>query len=225
MTLSTDMTAPEQQTGKPQIDELADRQLRYEQRYFDCLNEIFTRLEDISKQNECSALHVSRVEELTALKETISALKLAHQADCNTLNMSRMEELAALTEIIRLRNLGIEQLQEELATFAETISALKLAHQADCNALRVSRMEELAAFTETIRLRNLGIEQLQEELSQQSFLMVNAQAELTYLRSRHPKERARRVIERFGFLITTLLPISWLRRGKRIMIKQLKFMN
>ena len=169
------MTAPEQQTGKPQIDELADRQLRYEQRYFDCLNEIFTRLEGISEQNECNALHVSRAEELAALTETINALKLVHQAECNALNLSRVEELAALTE--------------------------------------------------TIRLRNLGIEQLQEELSQQSFLMVNAQAELAYLLSRHPKARAKRVIERFGFLITSLLPISWLRRGRRILMSQLKFMN
>ena len=148
------MTALEQQTGKHQIDELADRQLRYEQRYFDCLNEIFTRLEGISEQNESIQLY-----------------------------------------------------------------------QEKCNPLHVSCVEELAALTETIRLRNLGIEQLQEELSQQSFLMVNAQAELAYLLSRHPKARAKRVIERFGFLITSLLPISWLRRGRRILMSQLKFMN
>ena len=198
------MTAPEQQTGKHQIDELADRQLRYEQRYFDCLNEIFTRLEGISEQNESIQLY---------------------QEKCNALHVSRVEELAALTETIRLRNLGIEQLQEELAALTETINALKLVHQAECNALNLSRVEELAALTETIRLRNLGIEQLQEELSQQSFLMVNAQAELAYLLSRHPKARAKRVIERFGFLITSLLPISWLRRGRRILMSQLKFMN
>ena len=177
------MTALEQQTGKHQIDELADRQLRYEQRYFDCLNEIFTRLEGISEQNESIQLY---------------------QEKCNPLHVSCVEELAALTE---------------------TINALKLVHQAECNALNLSRVEELAALTETIRLRNLGIEQLQEELSQQSFLMVNAQAELAYLLSRHPKARAKRVIERFGFLITSLLPISWLRRGRRILMSQLKFMN
>jgi len=114
---------------------------------------------------------------------------------------------------------------EEVAALTETINALKLVHQAECNALNLSRVEEVAALTETIRLRNLGIEQLQEELSQQSFLMVNAQAELAYLLSRHPKARAKRVIERFGFLITSLLPISWLRRGRRILMSQLKFMN
>lgn len=157
------MTAQEQRTDNQQIQELSDRQLRYEQQYFDCLNNIFTHLENISTQNK--SLHLCQQE--------CSTLKLAHKQECSTLNLARQAELATLAE--------------------------------------------------TIRLRNLGIEQLQEELSQQNSLLVNVQAELAYLRSRHPKARAKRILKRLGFLITPLFPISLLRRSKRAAMNRLKF--
>jgi len=141
------MTAHDQPPSHNLIQELADRQLRCEQRYFDCLDNIFARLEAISEQN-------------TSLSERNQAL--------------------------------------------------------------ISCQEECKALKQDCRLCQLGIEQLQEELSRQSFALVNAQAELAYLRSRHPKARAKRLLERFGFLITPIVPISLLRRGKRVVRKLLR---
>lgn len=110
------------------------------------------------------------------------------------------------------------RLEESLRLCQEECKALKQ----DCNSLQQAHQAELATLAETTRLRQLGIEQLQEELSRQSFALVNAQAELAYLRSRHPKARAERLLERFGFLITHILPISLLRRGKRVVRKLLR---
>ena len=188
------MTAHEQPPSHNPIQELADRQLRCEQRYFDCLDNIFARLEAISEQN-------------TSLSERNQAL--ISREDHFLQTTSRLEESLRLC-------------QEECKALKQDCNSLQQAHKQDCNILQQAHKAELATLAETTRLRQLGIEQLQEELSRQSFALVNAQAELAYLRSRHPKARAKRLLERFGFLITHILPISLLRRGKRVVRKLLR---
>jgi hypothetical protein len=123
------------------LQDVADRQLRNEQRYFDSLDSIFARLEVISKQQE-------------------------------------------------ERFLSYEY--------------------------------QLSKQAELIRLRDISIEQLQLEISQQNLALLTAQADLISLKNSRPRAKLKKALERFGFLITPLIPISFLRHSKRLARRLLK---
>lgn len=142
--------------------------------------------------------------------------------DCLDNIFARLEAISEQNTSLSERNQALISREDHfLQTTSRLEESLRLC-QEECKALKQDCQAELATLAETTRLRQLGIEQLQEELSRQSFALVNAQAELAYLRSRHPKARAERLLERFGFLITSILPISLLRRGKRVVRKLLR---
>jgi hypothetical protein len=144
------------------MEELIDRQLRNEQQYFHRLNDVFTRLEELEKQNKI-------------------LIKAIEEQSCSYL-------------------LALKKYNQH---FIQTV-------------------EDLEKRSQEANYMHNKIELLQEEITHHTHALVNAQAEIVYLRSRHPKAKIRKFVERFGFLISPLLPISLLRRSKRMVRKVIR---
>jgi predicted nucleic acid-binding Zn-ribbon protein len=172
------------------VQDIADRQLRNEQKYFDCLNHIFTRLEELGAQNvTLSSRNQVLVDREQTFIDRINDLQ-EHLARYRDENASLRQEIGKYSN----------DLQEHLARYRDENASLR---------------QEISKYSKEIKSRDIGIEQLQEELSHQSLILINAQAELAFLYSRQPKARIKRLLKRFGYFVTPLLPISLLRRGKR----------
>lgn len=143
-------------------------------------------------------------------------------SDCLNKIFASLEEIDAKYERISAFNQALVNHENHFLQIISRLEECLRLCQEERSALQLTHQTEVARLAEETRLRDLGIRQLQQELAQQSLNLVNAQADLAYLRSSHPKARAKQLLERFGFLVKPLLPISLRRRGKRVVRKFLK---
>jgi len=233
------MTSHSQEQFYDKIEDLVDRQLRNEQQYFDRLNDIFIRLETLAQQNKIliNVLESQEINRLDALKEQNKTFIIAlgeqnktlinalESQKINRLEAYRQQDNAIINEIseqkISLMKIIAEQDRIRLEALDAQNKNLLKALDEQSKDLDLHR-DQLKSAKETLRQREIGIELLQEEIAHHSRALLNAQAEAIYLRSHHPKAKIRQLLERFGFFIASLLPISLLRRSKRIVRKLFK---